>query len=377
MRSLRRRLCRCLSLIRGIYIHIPFCRHKCNYCDFNSRVSEEYEIACYIDALCGEIEAFEACEIDTVYFGGGTPTMLKAEQIIRVLETVKKHFWITNDCEISIECNPATMGEEGFLKLRNAGFNRLSVGMQSADNEQLKILGRIHSFEDTKKCIEDAKKAGFDNISVDLMFGLPNQDKESFIQSVSAAIALNTNHISCYALKIEEGTPFYDMDLKIADDDQSFEMYEECVKLLKENGFTRYEISNFAKEGYESRHNKKYWLCNDFAGFGAGAYSCINGVRYSNITDVQKYIEATDKTAEKIRVSKEDMMSEFVFLGLRLGDGISVTEFSDRFSEDIFDVFKDAINKNLARGTLVRERDRIKIPEKYMYVSNSIMVDFV
>lgn len=377
MRCLRRRLCRCSNLIRGIYVHIPFCRHKCNYCDFNSRVSSECEQARYIDALCAEIEAFEASQVDTIYFGGGTPTILKPEQIIRVLETIKRRFLLTRNCEISIECNPATIAKDGFLKLKNAGVNRLSIGMQSADNEQLKILGRIHSFEDTQKCVNDAKKSGFDNISVDLMFGIPNQDKHSFIKSINAAIALDIKHISCYALKIEEGTPFYNMELNVADDDQSFEMYESCVENLKANGFERYEISNFAKSGFESRHNKKYWLCHDFIGFGAGAYSCINGVRYSNLTDIQEYIDSKDKVAEKIKLSKDDMMSEFMFLGLRIREGVSVTGFSDRFSADIFDVFGEAINKNFARGTLVKEADRIKIPDKYMYVSNSIMVDFV
>ncbi len=327
--------------------------------------------------LCSEIEAFETSKVDTVYFGGGTPTILLPEQLIRVLETVKKRFLLTQDCEISVECNPATMDKDGFSKLKKAGFNRLSIGMQSADNEQLKVLGRIHSFEDTKKCVGDAKKAGFDNISVDLMFGLPNQDNDSFIKSVKAAIALDVTHISCYALKIEEGTPFYDMELNIADDDQSFLMYENCSEILKANGYKRYEISNFAKAGFESRHNKKYWLCQDFIGFGAGAYSCVDGVRYSNIADTKRYINANDKVTERIALTQEDMMSEFVFLGLRMTEGISVKEFIGRFSVDIFDVFGDAINKNLTRGTLVREEDRIKIPDKYMYVSNSIMVDFV
>ncbi len=377
MKCLRRRLCRCSSLIRGIYIHIPFCRQKCNYCDFNSRVSTECERSRYIDALCAEIEEFDASEIDTIYFGGGTPTVLAPEELVRILKAVKKRFSLTDDCEISIECNPATMDKEGFSKLKKAGFNRLSIGMQSADDEQLKMLGRIHSFEDTKRCIFDAKNAGFNNISVDLMFGLPNQNKDSFIKSVNAAVELGVNHISCYALKIEEGTPFYNMDLTLPDDDQSFEMYEECVNVLNEHGFKRYEISNFAKSGFESRHNKKYWLCHDFIGLGAGAYSCINGVRYSNIRDIGEYIDAKDKISERTALSKEDMMSEFMFLGLRLSDGVSVTDFYDRFSTDVFEVFKEAIDKNLKRGTLIKEGDRIKIPEKYMYVSNSIMVDFV
>ncbi len=367
----------------GIYIHIPFCASKCNYCDFNSRVAPKSLKDEYIAALCREIENFAECNdtVDTIYFGGGTPTILETEQLLKVLYTVRTKFNIAEDCEITTECNPATMGYDGFVTLKKAGFNRISMGMQSADDMQLKILGRIHNFNDCRVCVDSARRAGFENISLDLMFGLPDQDAESFARSIEAAVSLGVEHISCYALKIEEGTPFATMDLNIADDDESGEMYDKCVALLKEYGYKRYEISNFAKDGLESRHNCKYWKCDDFVGFGAGAYSCYMGERYSNIYDVGEYIDVATRgksvIADRTLLDKDDMMSEFVFLGLRMDEGISKTEFKERFGKDIYDVYKEQIDKNIKRGTMVVDGDRFKIPEKYTYVSNSILADFV
>lgn len=367
----------------GIYIHIPFCASKCNYCDFNSRVAPEVLKTEYIDALCKEIERFaeDGDIVDTIYFGGGTPTILEPEQLIRVLDAVRRRFSVDENCEITTECNPATMGYDGFAALKRAGFNRISVGVQSADDEQLKVLGRIHNFGDAKKCIADAKRAGFENVSLDLMFGIPNQDLESWAKTLKSAIKLNPQHISCYALKIEEGTPFASMDLNVADDERSREMYEKCVEILQQSGYSRYEISNFARSGIESRHNQKYWKCEDFVGFGAGAYSCYMGERYSNIYDVKIYIECALKgecsAADRIVLDKEDMMSEFVFLGLRMDAGISGAEFAARFSVDIFDVFGDEMDKNLKRGTIIQSGDRLKIPPDFIYVSNAILSDFV
>ena len=198
----------------GIYIHIPFCAAKCNYCDFNSRVASDSLKTEYIDALCREIDSYAEGEgvVDTIYFGGGTPTILKPEQLIRILDAVRHRFSIDKDCEITTECNPATIEYDGLTALNGAGFNRISIGVQSADDEQLKILGRIHTFGDAKKCVSNARRAGFENVSLDLMFGIPNQDLKSFIKTLGNAIELNPEHISCYSLKIEEGTPFANMD---------------------------------------------------------------------------------------------------------------------------------------------------------------------
>ena len=367
----------------GIYIHIPFCAAKCNYCDFNSGVAPDSIKNKYIDALCREIESFakDGEVVDTIYFGGGTPTILVPEQLIRVLDTVRHKFSLAENCEITTECNPATINEEGFVALRAAGFNRVSIGVQSADESQLKILGRIHNFEDAKRCIADAKKAGFDNVSLDLMFGIPNQDLKNWEDTLALAIELNPQHISCYSLKVEDGTPFASMDLKIADDDESFKMYEKCVEILQKNGYSRYEISNFAKSGFESRHNCKYWKWDDFVGFGAGAYSCYMGERYSNIYDVKDYTESVLKGEDAVKarmlLDKKDMMSEFVFLGLRMDNGVSITEFEERFLEDIFDVFKEQIDKNIKRGTMIQSGGRLKISPDFIYVSNAILSDFV
>ncbi len=362
----------------GIYIHIPFCVSKCKYCDFLSHSSTEDEREAYVKALCKEIEDFEASDnvVDTIYFGGGTPTVLKAEQLAEILSLVKKKFSVDKNCEITTECNPATMNKEGFKILKEAGFNRLSIGLQSANDEELKLLGRIHRAEDCVRCVEDAKSAGFENISLDLMFGLPYQTMEKWKHSLEAVTKLSPKHISCYGLKIEEGTPFYSMNYEI-DEDLSRDMYDYGVSYLKENGYELYEISNFAKEGYESRHNLKYWQCDDFAGFGVGAYSCVNGVRYSNTRSMDEYLSKADKIAERIKLIDFDAMSEYVFLGLRTRNGISEVEFQKRFGRDIYEVFGEELKKNIKRGTISKIKDRFIIPKEYLYVSNGILVDFV
>lgn len=367
----------------GIYIHIPFCAAKCNYCDFNSHIFKDGERECYVDALCREIEGYNGAlaVVDSVFFGGGTPTVLESAQLVRILAAVRRRFVLDEACEITTECNPATIDKEGFVALKEAGFNRVSIGMQSAIDTQLKTLGRIHTFEQCRECVNSAREAGFDNLSVDLMFGIPDQSMKDWKYTLGKAVSLNIEHISCYALKIEEGTPFSRMKLNIADEDESGDMYEFCVEFLKQNGFNRYEISNFAKEGCASRHNKKYWLCDNFIGFGAGAYSCMGDERFSNIVSTAEYINAVNQIgsarAESIPLTKADKMSEFVFLGLRMDEGISKREFRLRFKTDIEAVFGDVIEMNVKRGTLISEGDMLRIPPEFIYVSNAILADFV
>lgn len=366
----------------GLYIHIPFCRAKCNYCDFNSHIPLCGEVHRYIEALCREIEMFKGeNKVDTVYFGGGTPTCVETRLTAAVLKKINECFDLDKNAEVTVECNPATVDERGLTDLRNAGFNRISIGVQSANDSELSELGRIHTAENAKECIMSARRAGFDNISADLMFGIPNQTFESFKRSIDFVTDCGTEHISCYALKIEEGTPFASMELNLPDEDESADMYDLCAEALKKRGFGRYEISNFAKAGFESRHNIKYWQCDDFAGFGAGAYSCVRGKRYSNIESTQNYITAVNSgvmpVAETVELSERDMMSEFMFLGLRLSRGISEAEFKNRFGRDLNDVFGEEVSINVKRGTLVRQDGRIWIPDKYIYVSNAVMADFV
>lgn len=369
----------------GLYIHIPFCSSKCRYCDFNSHIQKDGEAERYVKAICSEIKNY--CEktrekvVDTIFFGGGTPTILPPDKLVHILNEIKTYFSLTENCEITTECNPGTVDLNGLKVLRKNGFNRLSFGMQSADDRELKMLGRIHSFEECKDAVKDAKSAGFDNISVDLMFGLPNQTEKSFKNSLQAAVDLKTQHISAYALKIEEGTDFYLSGISAADDDSSRNMYDTAVELLADAGFCRYEISNFAIPGYESRHNLKYWLCNDYIGIGAGAYSCYKGQRYSNPYSTDKYISlAMSNTLPKENLadlSEFDKMSEFIYLGLRLKNGISEDEFLNRFKKKITDVFSEELEKNYRRGTLINSDGRIFIPDEYMYVSSAIMSDFV
>lgn len=362
----------------GIYVHVPFCASKCNYCDFNSYPNMWESERKYFDALTDEIVNKSGSDeylADTVYIGGGTPSMVRLENIDRVFEALNRRFFIADNCEITIECNPATANEQKLRALRKAGINRISVGMQSANDELLKILGRRHSFNECARCVSDARSAGFDNLSLDLMFGLPNQDINDWKRTLEAAVKLNPEHISCYALKIEDNTPFAHMDLNIADDDESFEMYECAVKFLEQSGYLRYEISNFAKEGFESRHNIKYWRLDEYAGFGAGAHSFIDGNRFANERNILEYIDGAP--FECIAEETNELMSEFVFLGLRMDSGVAEKEFKNRFGQDINDVFGVQIEKNLDRGTLIRRNGRLMIPRQYTYVGNAIMSDFV
>lgn len=365
----------------GIYVHIPFCKQKCLYCDFNSYAGQETKIHQYCSALIKEIVSFNGeKDVDTIYFGGGTPTFIPAENLVQILNAIIEKFNVSDDAEITIECNPGTIDKKGLKYLKESGFNRLSIGLQSADDLMLKTLGRIHSFEDFCVCVKSAREAEFDNLSFDLMYALPNQTMDIWKDTLDKVLKFNPEHISCYGLKIEEGTPFYYKKLNLPDEDLTCEMYDYLVKYLNINGYNRYEISNFAKTDKESKHNLKYWKCYDFIGFGAGAYSCINNERFSNCLSITEYCERIEKfeaVVNEEELTYNDLMSEFCFLGLRLKDGISVIDFKKRFNREIGDVFGEVIEKNIKRGTMIYENGRYFIHEKYVYVSNSIMCDFI
>ncbi len=366
----------------GIYLHIPFCKQKCLYCDFNSYAGKESLMDTYCQALKKEISAYATEEmVDTVYFGGGTPTVLGAERLIKLLRMVRKNVNLTEDCEITVECNPGTIDKEGLLKLYQAGFNRLSIGLQSTEDEMLKSLGRIHTFQDFRNCFRDAREIGFTNLSLDLMYGLPGQSLQEWQNTLQEAISFCPEHLSCYGLKVEEGTPFASMKLSLPDDDAVREMYDTCVDTLQKAGYGRYEISNFAKPGYESRHNLKYWHCDDFIGLGAGAYSCVDGVRYYNISGIPEYCQAIAErksaVKEEISLSEQELMSEFCFLGLRTAEGIGVEEFKNRFWKELTDVFGKELSLNLDRGTMWFENGRYRIAPDFFFVSNTILADFV
>ena len=367
----------------GLYIHVPFCKSKCGYCDFNSYAGKEQRAEAYFSALKKEIKAASEDDVavDTIYFGGGTPTFVSPRYIAETIETAKEYFEQSSNVEITVECNPGTIDFKGLKELRSAGVNRLSIGLQSADNGCLGALGRIHSFEDFLQCFDAARRAGFENISLDLMYGLPEQTMKEWMHTLSCAVEVGAEHISCYSLKIEEGTPFAKKELQLPDDDAVADMYDACVEFLRREGYARYEISNFSKPGFESRHNLKYWECKDFLGFGAGAFSSVKGVRFSNVAEIEEYINCVERYG-KARASEQalsdfDKMSEFVFLGLRLRDGISEEEFQKRFNLNIDEIFGKQIEKYTKMGFLVRRKGKICFSEKGFFVSNTILADFV
>lgn len=372
----------------GLYIHIPFCKQKCKYCDFNSYSGITNMSSSYVEALTTEImncTKAENREINTIYIGGGTPTYIETEYIEKIMSVLNSKFNISNDAEITIECNPGTADIEKLKRIRDTGINRLSIGLQTTHDDSLKELGRIHTYSDFLDCYSDARKAGFDNISVDLMFGLPNQTPEKWLSTLEHVTKLSPEHISAYSLKIEPGTPFEKLyesgNLCIPDDDQNRDLYDECVSILSGRGYKRYEISNFSKENYESIHNLIYWKTNDYIGFGAGSHSCLENIRYNNIYDIKEYIESVisknDQVESLYKNTKNDSMCEFVFLGLRLDEGISKKTFKDRFNVDIYDVFSNQLNKHIKLNTIIDENNFIRINPKYTYISNMIMSDFV
>lgn len=365
----------------GIYIHIPFCIKKCNYCDFNSFGSSYSKEQPYFDALLSEISRksrdFADCSCDTVYIGGGTPTSVKSENITTLMHRLKENFNIDKNAEITIECNPKTASEKDFEAYLGAGINRLSVGLQSTHDRLLKTLGRIHSAADFEECLKEAKSAGFENISADLMFALPGQTLNDWRETLEKTVQYSLSHISCYGLKIEEGTPFYNMELSLPDEDTEADMYDLAKAVLEKNGFYRYEISNYAKCGKESRHNLKYWSLMPYLGMGAGAYSSIGGSRWSNVRSLDAYIKGSDTKEDNVTLSQKELMSEFMFMGLRKTEGVSEKDFMNRFGADIFDIFKAPLEKFIKQGVIERKNGRIYINEKMLYISNLILCDFV
>ena len=366
----------------GLYVHIPFCKSKCRYCDFNSFANCNEHIAPYFSALICEAQAWSARlngrKFDTLYFGGGTPSYIDPVLLGRSIDILLQTFDFAADTEVTVECNPATIDFEGFRILKKSGANRLSIGLQSADNGVLKTLGRIHTFENFERCFNDARRAEFGNISLDLMYGLPDMTMADWVNSLESAVGFSPEHISTYALKVEDGTPFAKMNLNLPDDDLCADMYERSVKVLRHYGFERYEISSFARSGYESRHNLKYWQRIDYLGLGAGAYSCIDNVRFSNYTSLDDYISASGiAVCESTQIEPNEQMSEFVFLGMRCANGISLSEFKEKFGKEIFLVYAQQIKKYTDWGFIIIEDGRLRFTDKGFFVSNTILSDFV
>ena len=372
----------------SLYIHIPFCAQKCLYCDFPSFARKDHLRKAYIEALNKEIislrEKNNNLEINTIFIGGGTPSVLEADELECLLKEVAK-LNMAKEVEYSMECNPGNLTEEKLEVMKNYGVNRISMGLQAKQDNLLKGLGRIHNYKTFKENFLLAKKVGFNNINVDLMFGLPNQSLNEWEETLREIISLEPAHISAYSLIIEEGTAFYNLyendKLKLPTEEEERKMYHLAKKILEENGFNQYEISNYAKEGKECRHNLAYWNMDNWIGVGSAAASYINGKRIKNISSVEEYINSIkdkgEAVEEIINNSKNDNMEEFMFMGLRKINGIDENEFKNRFSMNINDVYGEILNKYIGERLLIRESGRIFLSEKGIEISNVIMADFL
>ncbi len=358
-----------------IYIHVPFCVRKCHYCAFNSKVGGAAERAAYVEALIREINLRgDGSTVETIYMGGGTPTTLELEQLERIICAVAENFNVSTCAEVTIEANPGTVDTAYLRGLRALGVNRLSLGVQSFDDGLLKTLGRVH---DSKTAIEtvEAAKNFFDNVSTDLMYGLPGQTLENVRRDLEQVKALDVAHVSMYGLEVEEGTRFYDMGVTI-DENLCADMYDLITTTLPAQGYRRYEISNFAKAGFESRHNVGYWTGKLYWGLGAGAHGFDGKLRTSNVRDVAAYISGAAPVLEEV-VTRQAAMEEFCFLGLRMTDGISAQVFHKKFGASIFDVFGDVIDKNQRLGLLEVDGDRIRLTARGMALGNAVFADFL
>ena len=366
-----------------LYIHIPFCVRKCAYCDFLSAPGSEEAKASYTKALLREIEAVktEKREVSSIFVGGGTPSALSPSLMGDIFEKIHESFSVAQDAEITIEANPGTLSKEKLFLYKNAGINRLSLGLQSPEEAELKSLGRIHTYEEFLESFSLAREAGFQNINVDLMCALPDQTYEGWIRNLRTVAALHPEHISAYSLIIEEGTPFAKRKLNLPDEDTEYRMYEDTAGILEEYGYEQYEISNYAKKGLACRHNIGYWTRKEYLGLGLGAASLWGNQRFSNTSDFSAYLKESG-SPEKIRenretLSLEDEMSEFMFLGLRMTEGVSKAEFLESFGTPIESVYGKVLDKYKNMGLLEEKEGRIFLTRAGIHVSNGVMAEFL
>lgn len=389
----------------SLYIHIPFCVRKCGYCDFLSAPADEKARDRYVQALLMEIERYRGTEtadrkIKTLYIGGGTPSTLSVKQLECIMQKIKCTFNFCDDIEASMEMNPGTASKEKCRALYQMGINRLSIGLQSTNDMELKTLGRIHSYEDFLNTYTWCREAGFQNINVDLMAALPYQTVESYTTGLRKIIRLAPEHISAYSLILEEGTPFYQKYnsgcYPLPDEEQERLMYRETEQILAQAGYERYEISNYAKKGYACRHNLVYWQGGDYLGLGLGSSSYMDGVRFHNTTDLNTYVNQCAYVEDREELSVQAKMEEFMFLGLRVMAGVSGTEFEKRFGKTMEDVYGDVLRKHEEEGLLRIERkedrkeaaaaepakgktniEKVMLTTKGVDVSNYVFADFL
>ena len=365
----------------GIYIHIPFCKKRCNYCDFYSECEPMY-IPSYVEALKKQIATCEPNEIDSVYIGGGTPSLLEGKQIDTLLTAVEERFTLKRDTEITIEVNPDSSSYEKLFAYKNAGVNRISLGVQSAYDKTLKRLGRLHTNEQVVKALQDAVATGFTNISGDIMLGLPNEKEREIDKTIRLLYENGVTHISAYILKISEDTPFgKNPPRNLPDDDTVATLYEFAAARLISLGYDQYEISNFAKKSYESRHNKKYWNCEDYIGIGAGAYSSFKGKRYHIVPDIKRYIayfNELGKDTGSISVNDGEVgWDDYMILRLRTNNGLSLNLLKERYTFTFSDNMKKMIKRYIKAGYINEHDDVISLTRKGFLVSNEILAELM
>ena len=378
----------------SVYIHIPFCLRKCRYCDFLSGPGTEAVREEYVRALVSEILCQSPSGADTVFFGGGTPSVLTGDQVLRIMEALGRVYRIRSDAEISMEMNPGTADADKLRAFRKAGINRLSMGVQSMRDEELRMLGRIHTAAQAREAFDMAREAGFDNINIDLMSALPGQTFETWADTLAQAVRWDPEHISAYSLIIEPGTPFAQMYEAgtlppLPDEETDRDMYRYTGTFLEAHGYGRYEISNYAKPGRESRHNSGYWTGRSYIGFGIGAASFVDGVRYSNITDLEDYLRILQDPAGTGQdlgrllhtdihpLTEEEKMEEFMFLGLRLTAGVREADFAARFGRTMDSVYGKTIRKHIAQGLVERTQAGVCLTERGIDISNYVLADYL
>lgn len=383
----------------GLYIHIPFCKQKCSYCDFCSYANKESFIKRYIQCVLKEIiEVGNNNKIDfengkddlfsvkTIYIGGGTPSLIESKYIVQTIEEIKSNFELDENAEITIEVNPGTVTLEKLEDYNKAGINRLSIGLQSTHEHLLKEIGRIHTYLDFLDIFRFAREAGFENINVDLMIGLPNQTLAEVQDSIEEIVSMEPEHISVYSLILEEGTPLFkkvEEGLELPDEELERKMYWTVKRILETNGYNHYEISNFAKQGYESKHNLDCWNQKEYIGFGVAAHSYTNGIRYSNIENLEQYIKnyEEDKTEENLvfheKQDMETMQKEYMLLGLRKIDGVSIQEFKIKFVANPVFLYHSELEKLVNEELLEIDGDQIKLTNKGLDLANIVWEEFI
>ncbi|MBE6558804.1 MAG: radical SAM family heme chaperone HemW [Ruminococcaceae bacterium] len=365
----------------GVYLHIPFCKSKCPYCDFCSFPHPAPEtVTAYVTRLVASVKAWgQACKgrpVDTVYFGGGTPTLLPPSEADLLLGAVFDSFSVLSDAEVTLECNPATADRACLSLWQKGGVNRLSMGAQSAHAGELKALGRLHTWADVCRTVEDARAVGIENINLDFMMGIPHQTRESLLKTLEMAVDLSPRHLSAYCLMLEEGTPFALRGAKalgLPDDDTVADLYEAAAHFLTGKGYEHYEISNFARPGYRSQHNLHTWQGRSYVGIGVAAHGYVNGVRYGNSRDLTAFLAGRDITEERVTVTPEDAALEAIMLGLRLSDGVDLDDLTSRYPLVLSQAFLPLCDQFEKQGLLRRRGQRIALTDKGFLVSNHVI----